>query len=275
MIEESNITCNNPNCVQAASQILNFLDESVDPCTDFHQFVCGTFLKTAYENEIKNPFLHNHLKRLKQRDHLIFDPIRQEDSHLVKIQKQFYQSCLKDEQIEDLTTFNITYTIDEFFEKEWKRENFDWMNIMILARKLGLPFEWFLRVDLYEANHYNLLITYPKNCSTFQSNFTMMRYVFGVSSSETEETAEIQNIISFEKKLLLICEKSKDEEVTEGYVSDLENLWFREGCLHFITSITGQNKKWRLDSKIVYHNYIVRLSHLLKSTTRKYIYTTY
>lgn len=211
---------------------------------------------------------------MKQRDHLIIEPIDPDDSHSVQIQKQFYQSCLNEDRIEDnnLTVSNITNTIEEFFEDQWNTENFDWMDTMIVAKKLGLPFDWFLRIDLHEANHYNLLITYPKDCSSFHSNITMTREMLEALSSETEETAEIQNIISFQKKLLLICEKSKNEEATEGYVSDLENLWFREGCLHFITSITGQNKKWRLDSKIVYHNYIVRLSHLLKSTPKKYIH---
>lgn len=260
LVEENDNICGNAECVQAASQILGLIDETVDPCVDYYQFVCGNFLKTAYEIGIDNPFYNSHLKLLKQRDHLIIDPIDPKDPHLVQIQKQFFQSCLNEDQIEDnanWTFLNLTSISNSSSEKE----NVDWIDAMVDAKKRGLPFEWFLRVDLHEIDHHNLLITYPTNCSSFQSNATLMQHL------DLEE-GEIQNIISFEKKLLLICEKSKNEEVIEGTISDLENLWFRDGCLHFITTITEQNKKWRLDSKIVYHNYIVRLSHLLKSTPK-------
>uniref|UniRef100_A0A1Y1LZC8 Peptidase M13 N-terminal domain-containing protein n=1 Tax=Photinus pyralis TaxID=7054 RepID=A0A1Y1LZC8_PHOPY len=39
--------CTTPACLCASSSILNNMDPSVDPCDDFHEFVCGNYLKTT------------------------------------------------------------------------------------------------------------------------------------------------------------------------------------------------------------------------------------
>jgi hypothetical protein len=47
IIEPKNDTCLSPYCIRAAGYLLDSIDQSVDPCEDFYQFTCGTWLNTV------------------------------------------------------------------------------------------------------------------------------------------------------------------------------------------------------------------------------------
>lgn len=43
-LDKATSVCYTPGCVEAAANVLNFMDSSVDPCNDFYDFACGKFL---------------------------------------------------------------------------------------------------------------------------------------------------------------------------------------------------------------------------------------
>lgn len=43
-LDKETSICNTPGCVEAAANVLTFMDPSVDPCNDFYDFACGKFI---------------------------------------------------------------------------------------------------------------------------------------------------------------------------------------------------------------------------------------
>lgn len=68
--------CHTKQCVAAAHHILSFIDESVDPCDNFYEFMCGNYIANLtydakgiptsrqfnFEN-VKHQMLSEHLDR--------------------------------------------------------------------------------------------------------------------------------------------------------------------------------------------------------------------
>ncbi|CAF4082240.1 unnamed protein product [Adineta steineri] len=43
----NNEFCATPYCAEAANYLIESIDETVDPCEDFYQFACGTWIKNS------------------------------------------------------------------------------------------------------------------------------------------------------------------------------------------------------------------------------------
>lgn len=43
-LDKETSVCNTSGCVNAAADVLKFMDASIDPCNDFYDFACGKFL---------------------------------------------------------------------------------------------------------------------------------------------------------------------------------------------------------------------------------------
>ena len=48
-IATADAVCNHPDCVRLAALFLNNMDQSADPCVNFHDFACGNYHK---DNEL-------------------------------------------------------------------------------------------------------------------------------------------------------------------------------------------------------------------------------
>lgn len=78
--------CHTAGCVSAASDVLRFIDESIQPCDDFYDFSCGKFLSETTLTDEKvsvDTFSIARDKMQSQLLRLIDSPVEPEDIEFV------------------------------------------------------------------------------------------------------------------------------------------------------------------------------------------------
>ena len=96
---DSKPECKTTACYKAANFMLNNLNQSVNPCENFYQFACGTWLDERPEE--KDHFTMAYEKMLNDLSDLVKKPINDHDSTIKKNFKIYYQSCTNQFQIEE------------------------------------------------------------------------------------------------------------------------------------------------------------------------------
>lgn len=95
--------CLAPQCVHSASSILEKIDTTVDPCDDFYDFACGTFIKTTYIPDDKssvNMFSLIEDELSNQLNGLLSTDLDAGEIKPFLLAKYMYQSCITIGEIE-------------------------------------------------------------------------------------------------------------------------------------------------------------------------------
>lgn len=89
--------CLTSGCVHAASKMLEQLDQTVEPCDDFYEFSCGTYLADTMIPDDKvsvNVFSVISDKLQEQLKTIITAPIDDEEIEPFKMVKKLYLACM-------------------------------------------------------------------------------------------------------------------------------------------------------------------------------------
>ncbi|XP_037090373.1 neprilysin-2-like isoform X3 [Pollicipes pollicipes] len=138
--------CFTKGCVQAAYTIMTNMDTSVNPCDDFYEFACGSFLKSTVIPDEKTSIsqftvvadaLKNKMRKL------VEAPVAEDEPEATKLIKNLYVSCKEKERIEE----RGLQPLQDVLEKmkgwpvvegdKWDEEGFHWTRAIYRNRALG------------------------------------------------------------------------------------------------------------------------------------------
>ncbi|KAF5299289.1 hypothetical protein FQA39_LY02462 [Lamprigera yunnana] len=152
-------TCSTLSCVKAANEILNYIEQDIDPCENFYEFACNKFLNNVHLKEeptinVESIMRDNYATRMKV---IIQEPILHLDSPSMVMAKQMYATCIKETSKEN----SMQYIRDSLTKiggwavlegNDWNEQYFDWMVATYKLRQLGFPHQYFVKMAVHESN---------------------------------------------------------------------------------------------------------------------------
>ena len=166
--------CLTKGCVNAASELIQSIDESVDPCSNFYQFVCGNYMKEAKIPDHKSDtgtfsLVADQLnKRLRQ----IFESApAAKDPKAYQNVRNIYQSCMDTEDIRKNSISELMEIINDLGGwpvlqgDRWDGGGFQWLDFAESSWKRGFNFDGLLAIkivtDAKDATKRRLQIDQP------------------------------------------------------------------------------------------------------------------
>lgn len=142
IITSTREVCNSPECVRAASSLLNSIDPKADPCNNFFQFACGMWRKRQVIPEDKSitgvfyqvdDSVDIILKYLLEKE------IEDADIEAVRKAKRLYRSCVDLDAIEKDNFTSAKRLIKEFggwpvLSADWKEDTFNLIGLLEKVR---------------------------------------------------------------------------------------------------------------------------------------------
>ncbi|XP_055296722.1 neprilysin-2-like [Sitodiplosis mosellana] len=153
--------CLTPECIHAASLMLDQMDETVEPCDEFYNFACGNFLKETMipdEKILINTFSKIDDKLQESLHALISDKVNPNDSAPFNMVKNLYKACMNRTLIEHRGLKPLTAITDQLggwpvVKDEWDtKSEWSWTWAVKEFRKVGYStdhiFSFSIDVDL-------------------------------------------------------------------------------------------------------------------------------
>ncbi|GFY49874.1 endothelin-converting enzyme homolog [Trichonephila inaurata madagascariensis] len=294
--------CTTPACVTIAANVINFMDQSVDPCEDFYQYACGGWIKANPLPDNEND--RNRYKELiKTNNHILKYILENENFTLVgeaeKKARTFYKSCMDltriklrgKEPLLDLLEKSGGWTISGDFDiQDW---NFQRM-LEVQHNEYGSEgfFKWAVSTDLKNSTR-NALSLFQPSLTLLNRDYYLNKTKHGkildaylsymtkvgviLDGKEYATTALLmKDVLDFETKLAEIIpsaeEKMDPNKIYEKMtVADLQELVpFINWTHYFDSAFTQVGRKISSSEDVIIfgREYFEKLTQLIN----KYLY---
>jgi len=143
--------CFTKGCIQTAADLLDKLDTTVDPCSDFYNFACGTFIRdTVIPDDRTRTSMFSVLgdKLDIQVRGLLEGAIEEEEPKPFQMAKSVFQSCMDTEKIETVGLTNLHAMLRKLGGwpllegDKWNQEGYKWYEMIYKFREEGYSVDY-------------------------------------------------------------------------------------------------------------------------------------
>ncbi|CAH4038346.1 neprilysin-2 isoform X2 [Pieris brassicae] len=145
--------CKDADCIHTASKLLQNMDESAEPCDDFYDFACGSFVKNTRIPDDKtsvNTFSIITDQLQEQIRSLLDAPIVADEPRPFVLAKTLYQACMNRTAIEARGIQPLTDMLRRLGGwpvldgENWDERSFSWQESVYRFRHAGYSVDYFL-----------------------------------------------------------------------------------------------------------------------------------
>ncbi|KAJ6647387.1 Neprilysin-2 [Pseudolycoriella hygida] len=145
--------CLTKQCIVEASDVLKRMNQAVNPCDDFYEFACGTYLKETVipDDEISVSAFSSIENKLNEKLRVIAEePIQDGEIEPFKNVKRLYKACMNTSLIEELGVTPVRNIVDRMggwpvLETAWNSNgNWTWQRSVQLSRENGYSVNSFM-----------------------------------------------------------------------------------------------------------------------------------
>jgi len=146
----NNDYCFTKGCIQTAADLLDKLDETADPCDDFYQFACGSFIEeTVIPDDRTRTSMFSILgdKLDVQVRGLLEGEIKASDPKPFQMAKSVFQSCMDKETIEAAGLDPLKLILKKMggwplLEPVWNEDGYKWYEMTYKFRENGYSVDY-------------------------------------------------------------------------------------------------------------------------------------
>ncbi|XP_048750063.2 neprilysin-1-like [Ostrea edulis] len=263
--------CNSPECVRAASKLLDSIDTSADPCDDFFQYACGQWRRKQVipeDKAITGVFYQVDDSVDITLKYLLEKKIDADDIEAVQKAKKLYKSCVDLDGIEKENLTSARKMIQELggwpvVDTDWNENTFNLTKLLTVIRKYtNSPplMDMYVYDDSKNPTRNILYIDQPalglpdrdyflkgrddRKLLAYEKYATEMAIIFGADSGEAADA--MKEVVDFEIDIanatMPSAERRDDEKLYHKMqIEELQRRYPHFEWLHYFGATLGRS----------------------------------